>query len=195
MSIINRATKELTFKIIYYGPPFAGKTTNLVQLHRQSAGKLVSLATSSDRILYFDITSVKDTPVRGFTPVFQIYTVPGQVIFNSTLQLVLRGVDGIVFVADSQYDKMGENVESFNKMEENLKTLKLDLANIPCVLQYSKQDLTTSHKAPTAYMEQLLNNGAVKMPSFVSNATRCEGVLETFNALTTMLLDKFVQKV
>ena len=139
MAIINQATKELQVKIVYYGPAMGGKTTNLVQVHdhvqtaQGNKGKLVSLATSSDRTLFFDFLPIEAMSIKGFKTKFQLYTVPGQVIYNTTRQLVLRGVDGIVFVADSQYEKMPENVESFTNLEENLKTLKLNLADIPYV--------------------------------------------------------------
>src|SRR5579862_6145988 len=130
MAIINQATRELQVKIVYYGPAMGGKTTNLVQVHDHvqtaagNKGKLVSLATSSDRTLFFDFLPIEAMSIKGFKTKFQLYTVPGQVIYNTTRQLVLRGVDGIVFVADSQYEKMAENVESFNNLEENLRTLK-----------------------------------------------------------------------
>src|SRR5829696_5858447 len=134
MAIINQATKELQVKIVYYGPALGGKTTNLVQVHEHvqtqegHKGKLVSLATQSDRTLFFDFLPVEAMAIKGYKTKFQLYTVPGQVIYNTTRQLVLRGVDGIIFVADSQYDKMKENVESFQNLEENLRGAKLDLA-------------------------------------------------------------------
>src|SRR5271167_3558508 len=135
MSIINYVNKEIQFKIVYYGPALCGKTTNLTYIHSQVAGahkgELVSLATAADRTLFFDFLPLNAVFVKGFKTKFQLYTVPGQVIYNATRQLVLRSVDGIVFVADSQYDKMSENVESFTNLEENLKTLKLNLAEIP----------------------------------------------------------------
>src|SRR3974377_1781669 len=147
MAIINQATKELQVKIVYYGPAMGGKTTNLVQghHHRQTAagnkGKLVSLATSSDRTLFFDFFPIEAMSIKGFKTKFQLYTVPGQVIYNSTRELVLRGVDGIVFVADSQYEKSQENVQSFRELEQNMTKLNLQLGTIPYVLQYNKQDL------------------------------------------------------
>jgi len=163
MAIINQATKELQIKIVYYGAALCGKTTNLVQVHAnvqtatpESKGKLVSLATSSDRTLFFDFLPIETMAIKGSKTKFQLYTVPGQVIYNTTRQLVLRGVDGIVFVADSQYEKMAENVESFNNLEDNLKNLKLNLAEIPYVLQYNKRDVP--EVAPVEYMEYLLNN-------------------------------------
>src|SRR5664280_3226741 len=160
MSIINYVNKEIQFKIVYYGPALCGKTTNLTYIHSQVAeahkGELVSLATAADRTLFFDFLPLNTVVVKGFKTKFQLYTVPGQVIYNATRQLVLRGVDGIVFVADSQYEKMPENVESFQNLMENLNALKLNLAEIPYVLQYNKRDLPNA--APVEYMDFLLNN-------------------------------------
>ncbi len=196
MAIINQATKELQVKIVYYGPALCGKTTNLQQVHAnvqtapENKGKLVSLATSSDRTLFFDFLPIESMSIKGFKTKFQLYTVPGQVIYNTTRQLVLRGVDGIVFVADSQYDKMSENVESFANMDENLRSLKMNLADIPYVLQYNKRDLPNA--APVEYMEYLLNNREVQVPSFTACAHRCEGVFETLNMISRMLLHKFL---
>jgi hypothetical protein len=197
MAIINQATKELQVKIVYYGPAMGGKTTNLVKVHEnvqgvQEKGKLVSLATSSDRTLFFDFLPLEAMSIKGFKTKFQLYTVPGQVIYNTTRQLVLRGVDGIVFVADSQYDKMAENVESFANMEENLKTLKLNLSEIPYVLQYNKRDLP--NVAPVDYLEFLLNNREVQVPAFEASAVRCEGIFDTLNAVVRLLLNKFINQ-
>ena len=198
MAIINQATKELQVKIVYYGPALGGKTTNLVQVHDHvqtsegNKGKLVSLATSSDRTLFFDFLPIEAVAIRGFRTKFQLYTVPGQVIYNTTRQLVLRGVDGIVFVADSQYEKMEENVKSFHNLEENLKTLDLDLKEIPYVLQYNKRDLPNA--APVEYMEFLLNNREVQVPSFTGTAHKCQGIFETLNMITRMLLHKFINE-
>ena len=196
MAIINQATKELQVKVVFYGPALCGKTTNLVQVHSHvqtaqgNKGKLVSLATSSDRTLFFDFLPIEAMTIKGFKTKFQLYTVPGQVIYNTTRQLVLRGVDGIVFVADSQYDKMEDNVKSFQNLEENLRTLHLDLANIPYVLQYNKRDLPTA--APVEFMEYLLNNREEQVPSFTACAHKCEGIFETLNMITRLLLQKFI---
>ena len=199
MAIINQATKELQIKIVYYGPALCGKTTNLVQVHAnvqtanpEGKGKLVSLATSSDRTLFFDFLPIEAMAIKGFKTKFQLYTVPGQVIYNTTRQLVLRGVDGIVFVADSQYDKMAENVESLANLEDNLKSLKLNLADIPYVLQYNKRDIPDV--APIEYMEYVLNNRDVQVPSFSASAHKCEGVFETLNMITRLLLNKFINE-
>jgi mutual gliding-motility protein MglA len=196
MALINQATKEIQVKIVYYGPALCGKTTNIKKVHEnvQSAGdkgQLVSLANqTSDRTLFFDFLPIEAMSIKGYKTKFQLYTVPGQVIYNTTRQLVLRGVDGLVFVADSQYEKMAENVESFANLEENLKSLKLNVSDIPYVLQYNKRDLPDI--APVDYMEFLLNNRDVHVPSFEASASRCEGVFETLNSITKLLLQKFL---
>src|SRR5580658_6038491 len=197
MAIINQATKELQVKIVYYGPGKGGKTTNLEQVHANvqnvsEKGKLVSLATSSDRTLFFDFLPIEAVAIKGFKTKFQLYTVPGQVIYNTTRQLVLRGADGIVFVADSQYDKMAENVESFQNLQDNLRSLKIDFGEIPYVLQYNKRDMPGA--APVDYMEFLLNNREVLVPSFTATASKCEGVFETLNMITRLLLNKFINQ-
>ena len=196
MALINQASKEIQVKIVYYGPALCGKTTNLIKVHEnvQTTGdksKLVSLANqSSDRTLFFDFLPIEAMSIKGYKTKFQLYTVPGQVIYNTTRQLVLRGVDGLVFVADSQYSKMEENVESFANLEENLKALKMNLADIPYVLQYNKRDLPDV--APMEYMEFLLNNREVQVPSYEACASKCDGVFETLNAITRLLLQKLL---
>jgi signal recognition particle receptor subunit beta len=197
MAIINQATKELQVKIVYYGPAKSGKTTNLEQIHanvqvpnQEAKGKLTSLATSSDRTLFFDFFPLEAVAIKGFKTKFALFTVPGQVIYNATRQIVLRGVDGIVFVADSQYDKMEENIETFKHLEENLKTLNLSLEDIPCVMQYNKRDLPDA--APVEYLDFVLNNREVQMPSFEASASKTEGVFESLNMITRMLLNKFL---
>ena len=167
--------------------PTSSRSTTTCRRCRNK-GKLVSLATSSDRTLFFDFLPLEAMSIKGFKTKFQLYTVPGQVIYNTTRQLVLRGVDGIVFVADSQYEKMAENVESFANLEENLQALKLNLADIPYVLQYNKRDLP--NVAPVEYMEFLLNNRDVQVPSFTLCAHKCEGVFETLNMITRLLLQQ-----
>ena len=197
MALINQASKEIQVKIVYYGPALCGKTTNLVKVNENiqasEKGKLVSLANqTSDRTLFFDFLPVEAMSIKGYRTKFQLYTVPGQVIYNTTRQLVLRGVDGLVFVADSQYDKMSENVDSFANLEENLRALKLNLADIPYVLQYNKRDLP--NVAPVEYMDFLLNNRDVQVPSFEGSASKCEGVFETLNMITRMLLHKLLSQ-
>jgi signal recognition particle receptor subunit beta len=185
MAIINQATKELQVKIVYYGPAMGGKTTNLVQVHDH-------VQTAAGNKGKLDFLPIEAMTIRGFKTKFQLYTVPGQVIYNTTRQLVLRGVDGIVFVADSQYEKMPENVESFQNLVDNLASLKLNLDEIPYVMQYNKRDLP--NVAPIEYMEFLLNNREVQMPSFSATAHKCEGVFETLNMITRLLLHKFINQ-
>jgi hypothetical protein len=196
MALINQVTKEIQLKIVYYGPPQGGKTSNLEKVHAEveaapeSKGKLTSLATNSDRTLFFDFLPLETAVIRGFKTKFQLFTVPGQVIYNTTRQLVLRGVDGLVFVADSQYEKMEENVQTFANMIQNLETLNQNIANIPYVLQYNKRDLPNA--APIDYLDFLLNNRDIQVPSFASSALKGEGVFETLNMITRMLLHKLL---
>jgi signal recognition particle receptor subunit beta len=196
MAMINYATKEIQFKIVYYGPALCGKTTNLQYIHGQSdperKGELVSLATASDRTLFFDFLPLNAMAIEGFRTKFQLYTVPGQVIYNATRRLVLRSVDGVVFVADSAWDKMAENVESFQNLQDNLNQYGINLDDIPYVLQYNKRDLPNT--APTHYLEYLLNNRKVRIPSFESVATGGDGVFSTLNAIARLLLHKFIRE-
>ena len=199
MAIINQATKELQVKIVYYGPAKSGKTTNLEQVHanvqvpnQDAKGKLTSLATSSDRTLFFDFFPLEAVAIKGFKTKFALFTVPGQVIYNATRQIVLRGVDGIVFVADSRYEKMEENIETFQHLQDNLKSLNINFEDIPCVMQYNKRDLPDA--APVEYLEYVLNNREVQMPSFEASASKTEGVFETLNMITRMLLHKFINE-
>src|ERR1041385_4364958 len=184
MSIINYASKEIQFKIVYYGPALCGKTTNLAYVHSQinpdNRGDLVSLATAADRTLFFDFLPLHAVTIKNFKTKFQLYTVPGQVIYNTTRQLVLRSVDGIVFVADSQWDKMEENIESFRNLQENLARQGTSMDLVPYVVQYNKRDMP--NPAPVHYLEYLLNNRRVRVPSFVGVATSGQGVFATLNA-------------
>src|ERR1043166_10164431 len=155
MSIINYASREIQFKIVYYGPALCGKTTNLNYIHKRinplNRGDLVSLATATERTLFFDFLPLNAVVIKGFVTKFQLYTVPGQVIYNATRQLVLRSVDGIVFVADSQWEKMEENVESWKNLCDNLQLQNMNVDDTPCVLEYNKRDLPNI--APVNYME------------------------------------------
>ncbi len=193
MSIINYASKEIQFKIVYYGPALCGKTTNLAYIHSRidpsNRGDLVSLATAADRTLFFDFLPLNAVVIKGFKTKFQLYTVPGQVIYNATRQLVLRSVDGIVFVADSQWEKMEENVESFRNMEENLAKQNILLDEIPYVLQYNKRDLPNI--APVNYLQFLLNNRKKRVPDFEVISTTGQNVFAALNAVSQLLLHKF----
>lgn len=192
MSAINYASKEIYFKIVYYGPGMGGKTSNLQYIHKsipqQNKGNLVSLATDADRTLFFDFLPLDAVKIHGFTTKFQLYTVPGQVHYNATRKLVLRGVDGIAFIADSQWDKMRENVESFRNLEENLKEYGYSLDEIPYVLQYNKRDM--QNIAPVEYMEFLLNRRERKVPSFTSIATKGQGIFDTLNRISKLVLHR-----
>ena len=192
MSIINYAAKVINFKIVYYGPGMAGKTANLQYVHRclpdDNRGNMISLATGDDRTLFFDFLPVSALGVRGFTTRFQLYTVPGQTHYNMTRKLVLRGVDGVVFVADSQWDRLRDNVESYRNLDENLKEYGLNLATIPLVLQFNKRDL--GRIAPVDYMEFLLNRGERRVPTFEAVAVDGTGVFDTLNTVSRLVLVK-----
>ncbi len=196
MAIINYANKEVQFKIVYYGPALCGKTTNLAYVHSQIAesnkGELVSLATAADRTLFFDFLPLNAIVIRNFKTKFQLYTVPGQVIYNATRQLVLRSVDAIVFVADSQWDKMEENIESFRNLEENLARQGLSLDTIPYLLQFNKRDMPNI--APPHYLDFLLNDRSIRVPSFEACATTGQGVFDTLNTISRLLLVKFARE-
>jgi len=188
MAVINYSKKEISAKIVYYGPSLCGKTTNIQSIYASikpdQKGKLVSLATEADRTLFFDFLPIEIANIRGFKTRLHFYTVPGQVYYNSTRRAVLTGVDGLVFVADSQRDKMEENIESLGNLEENLNYYGKSMKTIPLVIQYNKRNLPDV--TPVAEMEQILNpNG---YPSFETIATTGEGVLETLTKVTKMVL-------
>src|SRR2546426_1583824 len=184
MSIINYAKREISFKIVYYGAGVVGKTANLQYIHRRlpdaNRGNLISLATGDERTLFFDFLPVSAVSVRNFTAKFQLYTVPGQVYYNMTRKLVLRGVDGVVFVADSQWDRLRENVESFRNLQENLKEYEYNLDELPYVIQYNKRDLP--NVAPVEYLDFLLNRRARRGPPLQAVAL---GGLGGFDTLKT----------
>ena len=190
MSVINYAKRVIDFKIVYYGPGMAGKTANLQYVHRSlpnaNRGNMISLATGDDRTIYFDFLPVTALTVRGFQTRFQLYTVPGQVQYNATRRLVLRGADGLVFVADSQFERLRENVESFRDLEANLREYDSTLDEIPYVLQYNKRDLP--NLAPLTYLEFVLNRRAARVPFFEASAIDGTGVFDTLNSVSRMAL-------
>ncbi len=145
MTFINYASREINCKIVYYGPGLGGKTTNLQYVYDKTApsakGKMISLATETDRTLFFDFLPLELGSVRGFKTRFHLYTVPGQVFYDASRKLILKGVDGIIFVADSQVERMDANIESVNNLEQNLKLQGYDLMKIPYTLQLNKRDL------------------------------------------------------
>lgn len=196
MASINYAQREIACKIVYYGCAMCGKTTNLQYVHdripARDKGNLVSLATETDRTLFFDFLPLEVETVGGFTTKFQLYTVPGQVFYNATRKLVLRGVDGIVFVADSQWERMKDNVDSLRNLDDNLAEYGLSLDTVPYVLQYNKRDL--SNTASPDYLEYLLNNRRERHLSFRSVATEGAGVFDTLNAACKLVLKRLQEK-
>ena len=197
MSIINYANKEISFKIVYYGAGVVGKTANLQYIHRSlpdvNRGNLISLATGDERTLFFDFLPVSALSVKNFTAKFQLYTVPGQVYYNMTRKLVLRGVDGIVFVADSQWDRQHDNVDSFRNLQDNLGEYDYNLDETPYVIQYNKRDLPNA--APVPYLEFLLNRRGRRVPVFEAVAVDGTGVFDTLNTVSRMvLLSGFAQE-
>ena len=188
MPTIDHANKEISCKIVYYGPGLCGKTTNLEVIHRDVPGsdksKLVSLATEKDRTLFFDFLPVTLGTIKGFQIKYQLYTVPGQVYYNATRKLVLGGVDGVVFVADSQRSKFQENIDMMENLRENLTEYRIKLADISLVLQWNKRDLPDT--TPVEELERALNPRG--LPSFEAVAIRGDGVKETLRAIATQTL-------
>ncbi len=194
MALFNYATKEITLKIVYYGPGLSGKTTNLQYLHSilnpETKGKLLSLSTEADRTLFFDFLPVELGKIRDFSIRFQLYTVPGQVRYNATRKVVLKGADAVVFVADSQKAMKEQNIESFDNMRENLSSNNIDPDNIPIVLQYNKRDLKN-----IASVEEMNNDlNAVDYPVMESSALDGTGVEETFKLITKLLVKDIARK-
>jgi mutual gliding-motility protein MglA len=194
MVLFNYATKEITAKIVYYGPGLCGKTTNLQfvydSLPSNNKSKMLSLATKTDRTLFFDFLPLDLGKIRGMRTKLQLYTVPGQVYYNSTRQLVLKGADGIVFVADSQDFALDANLESLQNLEDNLKRQGVRLREMPLVLQYNKRDLPNA--LPVAEIDREINKQ--KVPSFESVATSGLGVEETLKGITQLVLAHLVKK-
>ena len=194
MVLFNYATKEITAKIVYYGPGLCGKTTNLQfvyeSLPTSNKSKMLSLATKTDRTLFFDFLPLDLGKIRGMRTKLQLYTVPGQVYYNSTRQLVLKGADGIVFVADSQDHAVEANQESLQNLEDNLKRQGIRIREIPLVLQYNKRDLPNA--LPVEQLDQELNKLGV--PRFASVATTGIGVEETLKGITKLVLSHLIKK-
>jgi len=188
MPLINYASREITCKIVYYGPGRSGKTTNLLQIHSRipagRKGELVSLATETDRTLFFDFLPIDLGTLSGFRTRLQLYTVPGQVYYDATRKLVLRGADGVVFVADSQRGQFEENVASMLNLRQNLQAHGVDPDEIPLALQYNKRDLPDV--VPVALLERVLNPRHV--PSFEAAAAAGTGVFETLRGISESVL-------
>lgn len=193
MPAIDHQEKTIRFKIVYCGTPLSGKTSNLRQIHAkldpQGRSELVSLSTAQDRTLFFDFLAVESAAIPGYRISFHLYTVPGQVTYNATLQLVLRQADGIVFVADSQMDRQRDNVHAFQSLEANLRLNGSNIEHLPLVLQYNKRDLP--NVAPLEYLEFLLNSHGVPHLSFEADAKGGRNVIATLNAISQAVLTQY----
>ena len=188
MSFINYSSREINCKIVYYGPGLCGKTTNLQYIFDKTnpaaKGKLISLATETDRTLFFDFLPLELGTVRGFKTRFHLYTVPGQVFYDASRKLILKGVDGVIFVADSQVERMDANAEAIDNLDANLRTQGYDLMQIPYVLQLNKRD--TASAVPVEEMKRQL---AMKdEPVFEAVAQSGAGVFDTLKAIARMVL-------
>jgi len=195
MALLNYATKEIIIKIVYYGPGMSGKTTNIQYLHSvlnpKTRGKLLSLATEADRTLFFDFLPVESGKIRDFSIRFQLYTVPGQVWYNATRKLILRGADAIVFVADSQSEMMEQNIESLKNMHENLVAYNINPNDIPLILQYNKRDI------PNILSIDELNKNLNKNKKYEyieSVAVDGTGVEDTFQRISKLVLQGITKK-
>ena len=190
MSLINYSSREINCKIVYYGPGLGGKTTNIQyvydKLNPDTKGKLVSLATEMDRTLFFDFLPLELGTVKGFKTRFHLYTVPGQVYYNASRKLILRGVDGIVFVADSDEHRIDANLECLYNLHENLAEHNLKAEDLPIVMQWNKRDMPTA--LPVPELEAELNPNAYQ--SFEAVAIQGTGVFDTLKCVSKMVLHR-----
>ncbi len=188
MTFINYTAKEINCKIVYYGPGLSGKTTNLQYIYSKTSpdakGKMMSLATENDRTLFFDFLPLDLGIIRGFTTRFHLYTVPGQVFYDKSRKLILKGADGVIFVADSQPGRMEPNIESIRNLEINLKHHGLDLATLPYTLQFNKRDLPDA--TPSDDLYRILNYK--REPTFESIAPSGHGVFDTLRSIAKQIL-------
>ena len=188
MSFINYMAREINCKIVYYGPGLCGKTTNLQYIYERTnpdaKGKMISLATETERTLFFDFLPLSLGEIRGFKTRFHLYTVPGQVFYDASRKLILKGVDGVIFVADSQFERLEANLESMDNLRQNLSEQGYDLDKIPFVIQYNKRDLP--NVVDVAELRSELNPRGV--PDFEANARTGEGVFETLKAVSKLVL-------
>lgn len=190
MSFINYSSREINCKIVYYGPGLCGKTTNLQFIYNRTnpgaKGKMISLATEAERTLFFDFLPLQLGEIRGFKTRFHLYTVPGQVFYDASRKLILKGVDGVVFVADSQVERMEANLESLENLRINLAEQGYDLDRIPFVIQYNKRDLP--NVASLAELKRELNPRGV--PDFEATATNGMGVFDTLRSVAKLVLQE-----
>jgi len=188
MSFINYSSREINCKLVYYGPGLGGKTTNLQFIYARTSpeakGKMISLATETERTLFFDFLPLSLGEIRGFKTRFHLYTVPGQVFYDASRKLILKGVDGVVFVADSQNERMEANLESLENLRLNLTEQGYNLDKLPYIIQYNKRDLPNA--APLDELRQLLNPS--HLPEFEACATTGIGVFETLKAIAKAVL-------
>ena len=198
MSFINFVSGEVEFKIVYYGCAFGGKTSSLGYIHErvdaQDRGNLVFLPTQNDRTLFFDFLPVDGGNVKGFKVRFKLWTVPGQVMYNATRQLVLRGADGIVFVVDSQWDRMEANLESLRNLEQNLKEMESSLDKLSLVFFYNKRDLPEDGIAPIEAIDLLFRHRLGKSKRFAGDCISGKQVFNALNQVTQNVLREFLVK-
>src|SRR6266481_6331819 len=194
MSFINYMAREINCKLVYYGPGLCGKTTNLQYIYErtnpEAKGKMISLATETERTLFFDFLPLSLGEIRGFKTRFHLYTVPGQVFYDASRKLILKGVDGVVFVADSQEARMEANNESLVNLDKNLKEQGYELKTVPYVLQFNKRDLPTALPADDMY-RQLNFKGE---PTFEAVAMNGTGVFDTLKAVAKLVLTELKKK-
>jgi mutual gliding-motility protein MglA len=194
MSTINFAAREINCKIVYYGPGVAGKTTNLKHIYAQVPGnvkgEMVSLATEDERTLFFDFLPIDLGTVQGFKTRFHLYTVPGQVFYNASRKLILRGVDGIIFVADSAPNRLRANAESMRNLRENLEEYNLTLDEVPMVIQFNKRDLPD---AMPLDMLRMVIDPKTEFGVFEASAHEGRGVFETLRAVSKLVLERLAQ--
>lgn len=188
MSFINYSAREINIKLVYYGPGLCGKTTNLQYIYQKSSpdtkGKMISLATETERTLFFDFLPLSLGDIRGFKTRFHLYTVPGQVFYDASRKLILKGVDGVVFVADSQLERMDANLESWDNLKDNMSEHGYDLKVIPSVIQYNKRDLPSA--VSTEELRAAINE--FNLPDFDAVATTGFGVFPTLKAIAKIVL-------
>ncbi len=189
MAFINYSAREINCKLVYYGPGLCGKTTNLKQIYEKTApsakGKMISLATETERTLFFDFLPLALGEIRGFKTRFHLYTVPGQVFYDASRKLILKGVDGVVFVADSQEERFEANLESLDNLKANLREQGYDINKIPWVIQYNKRDLPNAVAVEDLRAEL---NPDGKVPEFEVSAATGKGVFETLKSLAKLVL-------
>ncbi|MEO0445127.1 MAG: ADP-ribosylation factor-like protein [Verrucomicrobiota bacterium] len=193
MALVNHDSREVQFKIIYCGPAYGGKTTNLLHIHGKledaQRGELLSMATSTDRTVFFDYLPIESVLIKGYQTKFQLYTVPGQVAYNATRELVLRGADGLVFVADSSPDRVEANAEALQILEENLRGNGLTLEELPFVLQYNKRDVEGA--VASEHLDMVLNQRSTSFETFETVASTGVNVFATLNAVSKEVLRRF----